>query len=358
MRTFSLLSLLACLAGCNYYDRKDLQSAPPETLSGLKAFRGSVFPLVREKCIGCHGGKQSPLFAQSDEAAAYRLALNYADFRDPDKSVFVYRSKNGHCGDNCRTDGNEMRLAIETWWEQGQKGDTPELPPALPKTVPQLIAPGVQPKFQTYTWDLDSVGPDFKGAKFSLEIRRAEGESLRYRAPRLIPGAIALRLRAPRVWVNGGFDSAGDVFRRVEAIVNPGENVVLGGETGILNVKGGEAIEVLIEFPDLHAAGANYCLETDFFEKAVRPIFDLKCAKCHTAGGTAKLLPLDGSVETSCANARQRATLTNPEAAPLISYPYFQRNDHPIKAIGQVEADTILAWLSKERDAETRPPEP
>lgn len=353
MRIFFLLSALSMLAGCQYYDKKSApQSVAVESISGLRAFRGSVFPFVRANCVGCHGGTQSPLFAQAAAASAYRFALPFANFEAPAQSVFVVRSQNGHCGAACRTDGSEMRRLIETWWAEGQQGESPKEPNApLLKTASLPLSDVVQGKFKRLSWSLAAFGSDYGDAEFSLEVKR-EGPSLRFRAPRLSSGRSAIRVRGTRVVVDGIFDVAADVFRRVDVVVNSGRSAVLATQTGLFTLRGPDSKEIAVEFSELVPAAPNHCWDLTLFRDTVAPILEKKCARCH---GVSSRLLLSGTSAELCAEARQRASLTDAEAAPLVLYPYLQRNDHPIKAIGELEARTILTWLRRERDAESEP---
>ncbi len=352
MRIFFLLSSLFALVGCQYHDKKSApQSGATESVSGLRAFRGTLYPFVRSNCVACHGGTQSPLFAQADASSAYRFALAFANFEAPAQSVFVVRSQNGHCGAPCRTNGAEMRQLIEAWWSEGQQGEAPKEPTApLLRTGSLSLSELTPGKFTRLTWPLDALGSDLKDAELSLEVKR-EGPSLRIRAPRLRTGRSAIRVRSPRVLVDGTFDSASDVFRRVDAVVNAGRSVVLATQAGLFNFRA-DAKGISVEFPEIVSVPPNQCHAPALFRETVEPILEAKCARCH---GKESRLTLTGTSEELCAEARQRASLTDPEAAPLVLYPYLQRNDHPIKAIGELEARALLTWLRRERDLETAP---
>lgn len=66
----------------------------------LKAFQGTLYPLLRANCSGCHStqnttgsGAQAPLHADVDVNLAHEYALTRVNFREPDNSKLVVRMR-------------------------------------------------------------------------------------------------------------------------------------------------------------------------------------------------------------------------------------------------------------------------
>jgi hypothetical protein len=64
----------------------------------LKAFKDTLYPLLRANCSGCHNtenrtgsGAQAPLHADVNVNLAHEYALTRVNFRDPENSKFVVR---------------------------------------------------------------------------------------------------------------------------------------------------------------------------------------------------------------------------------------------------------------------------
>jgi len=100
--------------------------APPEREPGASKtlpqdaalFAGSVYPLVRQYCAGCHAPTaqqpQSPFFADSDVAAAYEASRKLINLDSPELSRFVARlgGEFHNCWSDCTADAAAMLAAI------------------------------------------------------------------------------------------------------------------------------------------------------------------------------------------------------------------------------------------------------
>ena len=107
----------------------------------LKAFKETLYPLLRQNCSGCHStenkngsGAQAPLHADVDVNLAHEYALTRVNFRDLENSKFVVRMAidRHNCFDkNCATAGQKMLEAITAWRSQ-IAGMIPDVPRSLP----------------------------------------------------------------------------------------------------------------------------------------------------------------------------------------------------------------------------------
>ncbi|HEY9034567.1 MAG TPA: LamG domain-containing protein [Pseudomonadales bacterium] len=83
------------------------------------AFAGTVYPLLRDYCAGCHAEQapfpQSPFFASADVDSAYAAARSKISLDTPASSRLVVRlaEEFHNCWDDCRTDASAMQAAIE-----------------------------------------------------------------------------------------------------------------------------------------------------------------------------------------------------------------------------------------------------
>lgn len=103
-------------------------TAPPLTDPGSSKnfpansgqFATTVYPLVRQYCVGCHNDAatvpQAPFFASADVDIAYAAAQAKIDLDNPANSRFVLRLRNEfhNCWSNCASNADTMQAAITT----------------------------------------------------------------------------------------------------------------------------------------------------------------------------------------------------------------------------------------------------
>lgn len=85
----------------------------------IEAFKTTVYPINRARCVGCHGASQSPLHAVADTTAAHNAVIdNYKiDFTNIPNSRMVLKLKNDkhNCWSDCSANAAEMQTAISAW---------------------------------------------------------------------------------------------------------------------------------------------------------------------------------------------------------------------------------------------------
>ncbi len=85
----------------------------------IEAFKKTVYPINRARCIGCHGASQSPLHAVADVTTAHNAVVdNYKiDFTNIPNSRMVLKLKNDkhNCWSDCTANAAEMQTAITAW---------------------------------------------------------------------------------------------------------------------------------------------------------------------------------------------------------------------------------------------------
>lgn len=112
---------------------------------GLPGFRATVYPYVLQHCADCHGRAQQPLFATGNTNESYRAAVPLVNFLEIRESRIVRKSRDGHCGGECSTDGEEMMDLVSKW---KQAFDSRDLGNNVPKGnifTPRFTVPAGKP---------------------------------------------------------------------------------------------------------------------------------------------------------------------------------------------------------------------
>lgn len=85
----------------------------------IDAFKTTVYPITRARCVACHGVSQSPLHAVADVATAHNAVVdNYKiDFTNIANSRLVLKLKSDkhNCWSDCASNATEMQSAITAW---------------------------------------------------------------------------------------------------------------------------------------------------------------------------------------------------------------------------------------------------
>lgn len=85
----------------------------------MDAFKTTVYPVTRARCVSCHGASQTPLHASSSMETAYNsLVDNYKiDFNNIASSRMVLKLKNErhNCWGDCSANATEMQNQITEW---------------------------------------------------------------------------------------------------------------------------------------------------------------------------------------------------------------------------------------------------
>ena len=85
----------------------------------MDAFKTTVYPVTKARCVSCHGVSQTPLHASSNIETAYNsLVDNFKiDFNNIASSRLVLKLKNDHhnCWGDCAENATEMQNQITEW---------------------------------------------------------------------------------------------------------------------------------------------------------------------------------------------------------------------------------------------------
>ncbi len=85
----------------------------------LDAFSKSVYPVLRARCVSCHGGSQTPLHASSDINIAFDAVINSSkvDFTNTANSrlVLKLRNENHNCWGTCTSNADEILTQVNKW---------------------------------------------------------------------------------------------------------------------------------------------------------------------------------------------------------------------------------------------------
>jgi hypothetical protein len=252
-RVFSLAAFAALLllASCGFDklpdSAKNANKALLHSHAGTLAFTDSVYEFTSTNCVACHGNNQVPLFASSDMTQNYNLSKSYVNFADTSSSRFISRTKDGHCGGPCNTDGTAMLAAINEWREgEEEAGTLPPPPPpsqfvTTPQTIPATLPTGTT--FITLTWGLGSYGPDYTGAQLSIEIQKFDMSSYRVRNPRLKTVGNALEIANIKPFLNNIYDPLNSNYVSIDSLVAPNVTAVLSTVNMIILMENGPGVD-------------------------------------------------------------------------------------------------------------------
>lgn len=88
---------------------------PPPTRP-VEDFEVTLYPVLRNYCIGCHAANVIPKFASGDVDRAWDAVISkrLADFGNPGASRFVGKIRGGHQGFG-NAEANDIQNAIQAW---------------------------------------------------------------------------------------------------------------------------------------------------------------------------------------------------------------------------------------------------
>ncbi len=85
----------------------------------IEAFKTTVYPITRARCVTCHGASQTPLHASSNLETAHNSLVDTfkIDFNNIDSSRMVLKLKNDrhNCWGDCTANATEMQNQITEW---------------------------------------------------------------------------------------------------------------------------------------------------------------------------------------------------------------------------------------------------
>lgn len=339
--------IVGCLtvSSCNYRESKLPPQAVLQGNSALTAFSETVYAHARAKCVQCHSWRQPPLFASDDIEEAYAAAKPYADFHSIGDSIFVYRTRNGHCGEACQTDGTHMQSLIRQWWEKGEASQ--QVPQSLESTVlthaialPELKK--IKGGFSKLSWNLDG-----KSEKFELEVERFDASSYRFRHPRLLTSDRALDVRGIKILIDEAADPAANAYLKVQNKVARHSAPLLSIKHLIVPISTSPAPMVRVSFRHLAEISAVDCAELEIFAKTALPVLETRCLSCHGKGQASPFV-LASNTEDACRASRQWISVASPLDSPLIAVPFLQAMPHPVRVVSPDEVRMVQDWIAAE----------
>jgi hypothetical protein len=339
-------------------------------LSGVDAFKTTVFPVLSSKCSSCHGVNQSPKFVDGDIATAYVQAKTKTNFSTIGQSGLVSRgSLAGHCPNCGAATGTEIQNLIQAWWlagectaqgvcKSGGGGTAPSVGTAPPagriSTNAIPIPANLNATYQVMSWSLspiDAVG--LAGVQFTIEVQLDSSGGYAFRRPRItMPAAAtnAVYVKDILVIINGQISNT--TYTLVEAaVIAPGATLAFGISPALRN---GANDQVSISFGDLRATNVTPCGALANFAANVRPLMANNCVQCHggnNATATGKFNMQNATDEQLCLRSKMHALKSNPFASILIQNPLNGVQGHP--AVGGVTGNPtyfnpFVNWINAE----------
>ncbi len=308
----ALLSLMILVGACGQSEVESVRL--PAELNPLQDFglsvnsyRATLYPIARQYCGSCHGGKQSPNFAGRDPQSAHDSLMlgTKIDFANIERSPLVLRltqQSHGCWTGNCQADADQIVAAIKNWGDM--LGSERPADPITIRTneslVPALLPTGTtnnQQNTTEMTWDLVlAMQPNRapQRASITFQISRFDQYSYFIGEP-VIRTSSNLFVRGIYFLING-IPARGATFRTVNEIVpiqlDDPDPIV--GNVLIAEMNDGPGFDKFsIGFEELRVADLN---AAERFQ-AVRDIFmsteNVGCMSCHGTPGTPNAANLD-----------------------------------------------------------------
>ncbi len=333
-------------------------------LSGVDAFRTTVYPIVSQKCSSCHGATQNPLFAVSDVNSAYTQAKSKANFSSIPSSPLVNRASNsGHCPSCGATTGSDMQNQIQAWWTNGEcaaqgvcqsnggGGTTVGAPPPGNRVTTNAIPipANLTATFVVMSWDISPIDPvGLAGDRFTIEVQLDTSGGYSFRRPVITMPATATNsvyVRDVLVLINGNV--ANSTYTLVEAaVVAPGATLSVGVSPAI---RTGPNDQISVSFGELRATAVRPCGALASWQTNVRPGMVANCVTCHTNNTTArtKFNMQNATDDQLCLRSKMHINKSNAFGSILIQNPLNALQGHPnVPNVTGVPAFFNPAWVN------------
>ena len=328
--------------------------------AGLESFEKTVYPLLRERCVNCHGdGGISVGHAVSNVKDAYSTALGFTLFNQLENSIFVNQVRQKHwleydsAEKGATTD--EVLEALSAWWSGGQSEcGMNAFISTSPVPIPTQLPLFPENRFVTLSWELQEINPLWKGMKFLVDIQRhtIRGEkapgSYRVVYPRVESNGQTVDLSGIRFLVSGQRESFENVYEPVSVNLSSraGEVVTLSQDHMIL-LQRNDSDTLTVQFRNLKEARPRDCRALDVFKATVEPMIQqYDCKKCHSPAQKTGF-EMSSTSESLCAEVYQRVLAYYPQNSVLLGFPYRGKKEHP-KLFNAANVDTVLKWIRKE----------
>lgn len=338
---------------------------------GYESFQKNVHAKVRKDCARCHDGQnsQAPAFASQDAKSSYESILSYMNFTDKAQSLFVIRAGNGHCAmKNCNeASGAEMLELTTKWWGEGEnlcfrngKYFTQEV------SLPEYL-PADQNSYKVVNVPLDKVNADLAGMSFQFKIQNFQNEgdgtkgAYRIRAPRLINGSGAVKIKDVKILLNGKYDEVYNAYSIIDQtatfvpltrVQEKSATPVLSSQHLIISKDSLEDKKISVSFMAIEKSAETECANLTKFNSTVMPLFQkMNCISCHSDGAVElPLLVFDMTTPADhlCRVTTELGKQKYKRVSPLINYVSSEHAFH--ESLPQEEreqfSDAIQSWLT------------
>ncbi len=331
--------------------------AKAECETGFKAFEGSLHPLLRNNCIGCHDSTPNPQAVAAPHSAAnshtsYYYQITYIDWSKMEDSKIMDKVRTAHWkkypgGDNVKTSEDDVRKALTMWWEGGQK-DCPSLGKFISK--PASLA-GDLSNWKRVSVNLPNETDVLKDGHFSVETKIENG---RYYFRKPFIDGVKLPVRVKRIYtvLNGrGYDTPFDQIKGIVEQEASGTTGVLSSHTTSIPVENAATDALSFGFDDLKGVPKFECVNMEEFKKSVKTEIQRRnCTNCHGGEGKAgtanakNRLNMDANESELCRAMLTRGNGQYTVESPLIAYPLSGVNGHPV--VIPHSGEVLPSWLN------------
>lgn len=352
-----LLTLTLTIAGCFGLDKEsEAPMAIRGNLASIEAFEQTLFPLVRQQCIQCHGNNQRPLFAVKDPGAAHEAALTVVNLNSIESSRIIRKSNDGHCGSRCSGDNSDLVAAIVAWRDaiNSSGGDDNNGPAGRYVTealeIPANL-PGPDATPITLRFALSTANPDLVNATFELSIRGfgLNNDAYQVDTPSIETADKNIYFSDIMVHINGVDDPTNATYRPLRDVVPPPGLQLSDDSMIVLQSDGPGRDRISISFAVLEEA--PNCRDLARFEANVLPKMQSTCFNCHRGGNSAATALFDMRAPSNaalCAKSLVRVNKDDPMESLIIKRPWGGYLGHP-QVLSDAERDQFLDWINSER---------
>lgn len=232
-----------------------------ETASSEDIFEATLFPLLRQRCTGCHDNNNNnqnfPGHANSDPSFAHTVITDQllVDFDNMPGSRLVTRlSQDMHqCwNNNCTTSANQMQAAIQAW-SDGLDDSMPPPPVDTDAKVTtesdtlQNVLAGTNNN-AVLNFNVSGLLETNQTVTFRVRVMVYDDYSYKFWEPELITPGVSVRVKNIKLRINGYYNPQNSAYTIVDRVASPGNYDLASHALVALMDQGASIDKVSFEF--------------------------------------------------------------------------------------------------------------
>ena len=265
----------------------------------VAGYQQTVYPIVRQNCLGCHATNQSPFFAAADPQEAHDalLSAGKVNFDLPEASRIVKRlrvDRHNCWTSDCEADAVAMQNAIRTWLtlRGGSENRRPALTTTdvnIPTTLPTVSTATPNPTPTVLRFPVGTLfSPPITGATAEVSIVKFDDYSYKITKPVIkLPSTQSIYVRGLSVLLNGSNLPQNATYTRIDGVfAATAAGVQLSTSSLILEIGTGNPDKLALGFDELNL-GSGPALALQRFQ-AVKNLIQTSCVSCHGTNVTGR----------------------------------------------------------------------